>query len=153
MRTRLCVLAALCTLALCLSGTSLGATARQATGTKVTVTFTDSRFSLSNASLEAGSTTFVVVNRGAKKHAFAIDGPGIHGVQTPKLTAGQRASFTVTLRAGAYVLSDPVGLSPYNVQFLDIVPASTVTATGDSSVVQTPPTASQMCGTQYLTSP
>jgi uncharacterized cupredoxin-like copper-binding protein len=136
-------------LALGLSATGFGGVARHATVTKVTVTFTDTTFRLSSASLESGATTFVVVNTGKNRHVFAIKGPGINGLHTATLAAGRSAKLTVHLRAGAYVLSDPVGLGVYNVQFLDVLPAAVLTASGGTNVVAPPVTAPPMCGLTY----
>ncbi len=127
-----------------LIGTSNAATARHAAAASVTVTFTDTTFLLSSASLESGATTFVVVNNGKNRHVFAIKGPGVRSMHTAPLAPGRSAKLTVQLRAGAYVLSDPVGLGPYNVQFLDIVQATTMTAHGNDSVAS-PLGTSPMC--------
>lgn len=133
-------------LALGLTAAGSASVRSQAVATKITVTFTDSAFNLSSGGIQAGmasfvpagTTTFVVVNKGKKLHVLVITGPGLRGVRTPKLAAGGSATLTVTLRAGTYMLSDPVGLGFYNVQYLDVSPGTPVTATGDGSVV-TPP--------------
>lgn len=132
-----------------LAATAFAGVARDATATKVTVTFTDTTFRLSPASLESGATTFVVVNKGKKRHVFTIKGPGVNGLHTATLAAGRSGKLTVQLRAGAYVLSDPVGLGAYNVQFLDVVPAAVLTSTGGSNVVAPPVVAPPMCGATY----
>ena len=116
---------------------------------EVTVTFTDTTFRLSSASLESGATTFVVVNHGKRRHVFTIKGPGVNGMHTATLAAGQSAKLTVQLRAGAYVLSDPVGLGAYNVQFLDVVRSAVLTGTGGTNVVAPPVTPPPMCGATY----
>jgi plastocyanin len=145
----LLVVAALGFVTLGLAGVASGAVARSAAAAKVNVTFNDTSFSLSSVSLNAGKTTFVVTNRGRQNHAFEISGPGLTGARTAKLAAGKSAKLTVTLLPGAYMLSDPVGLSAYNVQYLDVAPAEVVTATGNSSVVAAPVTLPPMCGVTY----
>jgi hypothetical protein len=149
MRLTSAVVAA-CVLAFVVSGAALAGLARQSTATRVAVTFSDSALGLSTVSLEAGKTTFVVLNRGRRRHAFEITGPGFtKGLRTATLGAGKSASLTVTLRPGAYMLSDPVGLSAYNVQYIDVAPAAVVTATGTSSVVAPPVSVPPMCGNTY----
>jgi hypothetical protein len=147
---RFAVLLVASVVALELGGVASAGVARHATASTVTVTFTDTTLRVSPVSPESGRTTFVVFNKGKKHHLLAITGPGIKNVRTAKLAPGGRGTLTVTLRAGAYVLSDPIGLGAYNVQFLDIVPAADVTATGVSSVVSPPVTPPPMCGS-YLT--
>jgi hypothetical protein len=132
-------------LAAVITGTSF---ASHAGAARVTVTFTDTTFRLSTVNLESGPTTFVVINKGKKHHVFTIKGPGVKGMHTATLTAGSSATLTVALHAGAYVLSDPVGLGPYNVQFLDVVRAAVLTGTGSTNVVSsTASSGSSMCGT------
>ena len=133
-------------LAFGMTGVGLAGVSRESVATRVTVTFSDTSFRLSSVNLQAGPTTFVVVNKGKKHHAFAISGPGLHGAQTGKLVPGGSATLTVKLRAGAYVLSDPVGLSAYNVQFLDINPATDVSGTGTTNVVAPTVVLPPMCG-------
>jgi hypothetical protein len=117
---------------------------------KLTVTFTDRALQVSMVTPASGLTTFVVVNKGQKRHVLEITGPGVKGAQTAKLAAGTRATITVRLRPGAYVLSDPVGLGVYNVQFLNVVRATAVTGRGNGSVVAPPVVPPPMCG-QYFT--
>jgi hypothetical protein len=123
---------------------------QQAKVAKVTVTFTDTTLRVSAITRDAGMTTFVVLNKGKKRHVLAIEGPGLNGVRTSKLVAGGKATLTVKLRPGSYVLSDPVGLGVYDVQFLSVLRASTVSGTGNSNVVAPPVKAPPMCG-QYFT--
>lgn len=119
------------------------------TAATVKVTFTDSSLHASPASPSSGLTTFVVINKGKKPHLLMVKGPGIKGAHTAKLAAGHSAKLTVSLRAGAYVLSDPVGLGAYNVLFLDVVPATTASAKGDGDVVSPPAQLPPMCGSGY----
>jgi hypothetical protein len=134
--------------ALALAGAAFAST-RHASLSKVTVTFSDSKLGVSAQTLDAGTTTFVVHNNGRKLHVLAISGPGLKAVRTPKLAAGHSATLTVTLRAGSYMLSDPVGLGVYKVQYLSILPAANVTATGTSAVVSPEQTSPAMCGYAY----
>lgn len=144
---------AACTVALCVASVALAGATRREAAARVTVTFTDSAFHVSGAGLEAGATTFVVLNKGKKRHVLAITGPGLKGARTPKIAAGKSATLTVTLRAGAYMLSDPVGLSAYAVQYIDVTPAAVLTATGGSSVVAPPVVLPPMCGTSSTDTP
>lgn len=143
-----CAVAALCT-----AGVALAGVKGQAAATKVTVTFTDTKLAISKLSLQAGRTTFLVVNKGKHRHVLAISGPGLKSASTPKVAPGGTAKLTVTLKAGAYMLADPIGLGEYNVRFLDIVPAAVVSAKGDSSVVDTSTIPAGMCGTGYVPAP
>jgi hypothetical protein len=112
----------------------------------VGVTLRDATFRLSNMNLGAGRTTFIVRNAGNKQHAFEISGPGVKKQRTKSLAPGSSTSLVVSLRSGAYVLSDPVGLSSYNVQFLSVVPSADVKGSGTSSVVAPPGNSASMCG-------
>jgi hypothetical protein len=138
-------------LALCLTSLAPAGVARHASAgiAKVTVTFTDTTLRVSAANPESGTTTFIVVNKGKKHHVLAITGPGLTGTRTAKLAGGSRATLTVKLRPGAYVLSDPVGLGVYNVQFLNVVRAAVVSSSGGSSVVNPPVELPPMCGGTY----
>jgi uncharacterized cupredoxin-like copper-binding protein len=135
--------------ALVLASVAAATGSRAAITSTVKVTFTDTSLKASPASPSAGKTTFVVVNRGKKTHLLMVKGPGVNGARTAKLAAGHSARLTVTLKPGAYTLSDPVGLGIYNVFFLDVVPSTTLTASGDGSVVSPTPTLPPMCGTGY----
>jgi hypothetical protein len=143
---RLRVLLGASVLSLAPASAALAGSAHQASATRAVVTFSDASFGVSPTALEAGATTFVVVNKGKKRHVFEISGPGLRGARTPALAAGGRATLTVTLRPGAYMLSDPVGLSAYNVQYIDVAPSAVLSATGDSSVVAPPVALPPMCG-------
>src|SRR5579871_938925 len=57
----------------------------------VTVTFTDHAMRVSTANPMAGSTTFVVVNHGKKRHLLQVAGPGVKAARTIALTAGKQA--------------------------------------------------------------
>jgi uncharacterized cupredoxin-like copper-binding protein len=134
-------------LALCVTGVSLAGVARQASAAKVTVTLANGTLRISNSNLEAGKTTFVVVNKASGHHALAITGPGLKNARTPKLAPGGTATLTVTLKAGAYILADPFGSGYYDVKYLDIAPSAVETASGSSSVVNTATVPAAMCST------
>jgi hypothetical protein len=136
-------------LALGLTGVAFAGVARPVSAAKVTVTFTDTTLQVSAANPESGTTTFVVFNKGKKRHVLEVTGPGLKGMRTAKLAAGSSATLTVKLRPGAYVLSDPVGLGVYNVQFLNVVRATVVSSSGGSSVVNPPVEVPPMCGGNF----
>lgn len=135
-------------LALVVSGVAYGER-NAASAAKVTVTFTDRSLRVAPTTPSSGTTTFLVVNRGRKAHALLVKGPGLRGSRTAAVAAGGSARLTVTLRPGAYVLSDPVGLGQYNVMFLDVIPAATVGAKGDANRVAPPVDLPPMCGVTY----
>jgi len=143
--SRLQALVAALLLALALAGVSAAASAHQ-TVSKVTVTFTDSTIRATPMTPGSGATTFVVLNKGKKPHLLMVKGPGVKGAHTTKVSSGSTAKLTVTLRPGAYVLSDPIGLGEYNVLFLDVVKTATLTARGDANTVTPPTDAPPMCG-------
>ena len=146
--SRLLVLGVVSALALAVTGIAPARSTQHAVS-KVTVTFTDSSLRASPTTPGSGVTTFVVVNRGKKVHALTVKGPGVKGVHSAKVAAGRSATLTVTLKAGAYVLSDPAGLGEYNVLFLDVIKAASLTAKGDGSVVAPPVDPPPMCGQYY----
>ena len=120
---------------------ALGAPARTATSAKVSVMLTDTKMRVSPSGLQAGSTTFTVVNSGKRLHAFQITGPGLkRGLATSKLAPGKSATMTVTLKSGAYMLtlSNPIGLGMSATHWLQVIPQTAVHASG-AGVVQTPP--------------
>jgi hypothetical protein len=133
--------------ALAVPALALAGPASRATSAKVTVTLTDTKLRISPSGLQAGSTTFAVVNTGKRNHALEIAGPGLKGVATAKLAPGKRATVTVTLKSGAYMLtlSDPVGLGMSATHWLQVIPRTVVH--GTSGVVQTTPESpSAVCG-------
>jgi hypothetical protein len=137
--TRIARLSAVVTplvLALGLTAVAFGGVARRDVATKVTVTFTDAKFVLSPAGLQAGTAKFLVVNKGHTPHALAIAGPGLKSARTPKLAAGATATLTIVLRTGAYALSDAVGAAKGH--WLVVGPATVVSSRGNGSVSTTP---------------
>jgi hypothetical protein len=136
-------------LALGVAAVAVAAPAHHSVAAKVTVTFTDKTLRVSPTTPSSGETTFVVRNLGKQPHVLVVKGPGVKGARSPKLTAGGTGQLTVTLRPGAYVLSDPIGLGEYNVMFLDVIRSSSVHAKGDGSVVAPPAEVPPMCGQYY----
>jgi hypothetical protein len=124
---------------------ALAASAHDAVS-KVTVTFTDATIRATPMTPGSGETTFLVLNKGKKPHLLMVKGPGVKGAHTARLAAGKSALLSVTLRPGAYVLSDPIGLGEYNVLFLDVIKSTSLTAKGDGTVVTPESTAPPMCG-------
>ncbi len=108
------------------TGAAVADATRHSVAATVTVTFTDTRLVVSRGSLETGTVTFVVINRGRKLHMLAIEGPGLNGARTQKVAAGRSARLTLTLLTGAYSLSDPAGLGPSVVRWLVVSPATRV---------------------------
>jgi hypothetical protein len=147
---RLGAVIAVFVLALGLTGVGFAGTARRAVAAKVTVTLTDTKLVLSRPGLQAGKATFVVVNKGQKLHVLAITGPGLSGVRTPKLAAGKSATLTVKLRTGAYILSDPVGLSSFKSRWLVVNPATAVSSGPGSARPNGPDTKSSGSTTSGL---
>jgi uncharacterized cupredoxin-like copper-binding protein len=137
--------------ALVFTSQSFGGNARVAHASAVTatVTLSDRAFRVNPAILHAGPTVFVVRNTGKKGHAFAVSGPGVKSSHTATLRAGGSAKLTVTLHSGTYMLSDPIGLGAYSVQYVNVVPATAMTGKGDSNVVGSDPTTGAMCGGSY----
>ena len=135
-------------LALGLTGVAFAASVDRSISSTVKVTFSDTSLRVTPTTPSSGPTTFLVRNNGKKAHVLVVKGPGVKGAHTAKIPAGSVGKLSVTLRPGAYVLSDPIGLGEYNVMFLDVLKA---TAVGGSSravapEVELPP----MCG-QYFT--
>jgi hypothetical protein len=139
-------------LALGVTGAAV-ASSHSARGTavsKVTVTLTDTSLRASPTTPGSGLTTFVVHNRGKKAHSLVVKGPGVKGAKTGRIGVGQTGKLTVALQAGAYVLSDPIGLGEYNVMFLDVLKSAPVGGKGDARAVAPPVEAPPMCG-EYFT--
>ena len=110
--------------------------------------FTDTRL-CSPANPGSGTTTFVVVNKGKKRHVLAITGPGLDDVRTGKVAAGRSATLIVKLRPGTYVLSDPVGLGTYTSAFINVIRATVLSARGNGSEVQPDVEPPPMCGMYF----
>jgi len=115
----------------------------------VNVTITDSSLRVTPTMPSSGPTTFVVVNHGKKPHVLLVKGPGVSGVRTAKIMGGHSAKLTVTLRPGAYALSDPVGLGAYSAFFLDVIKSTSVTGSGSGNAPAPPVNLPPMCGMTY----
>jgi len=63
---------------------------------------------LSETSVAAGSVEFTAVNAGSIPHEFEVEGPGIEK-ETPLIKPGEKATLTLTLKAGDYEIYCPVG--------------------------------------------
>ncbi len=124
-------------------------TAPKAVAAQITVTFTDRAMKVSSTTPQAGTTTFVVVNHGKKGHVLTVKGPGVKGAHTATIAAGKQAKLTVKLKSGTYMLADPVGLGAYAVQFVDVIPATSVSSGGGDSVTGPTVTLPPMCGGPY----
>src|ERR1700749_874140 len=116
--------------ALVLASVAGATTGNHAVGSTITVPFTDRSLKATPASPSAGTTTFVVVNKGRNIHRLLIKGPGVKGVQSLKL-------------------ADPGGLGDFAAFFLDGVPATSLSAKGNESVVAPEPVLPPMCGATY----
>jgi hypothetical protein len=127
------VMIAISMLGLSLSGVASGGAVRQLVAAKVTVTFTDTKLTVVPGGLRSGKATFVVINKGRRAHALAIAGPGLKDVQTPKLATGKSATLNVTVRTGAYMLSDPAGVNVFKVKWLVVTPAAVVSSGPNSA--------------------
>lgn len=76
-------------------------------GTVVSVRLFEWGISLSPREVPAGAVRFVVANRGAVGHAFALVGPGV-SQETRVLRPGGDATVTVELAPGTYAIWCPV---------------------------------------------
>ena len=70
--------------ALGLAGVTSAQAVRHASLLSATVSITDSKLTVSPASLPAGQVVFTVFNRGHKAHSFAIKGPGLKQAKTDR---------------------------------------------------------------------
>src|SRR5438034_11125049 len=122
-------------LALGVSAVAFAASGERSVASTVRVTFSDTSLRVSPTTPSSGPTTFLVRNNGKKAHVLVVKGPGVKGARTAKIPAGSVGKLSVTLRPGAYVLSDPIGLGEYNVMFLDVLKASAVGGKGDARAV------------------
>jgi uncharacterized cupredoxin-like copper-binding protein len=141
--------AAIAAASLSLPATALAASSHRVAEAQVTVTLTDTKLGISPSGLQAGSTTFHVVNNGKRLHAFQITGPGLKkGLATAQLAPGKTASLTLKLQSGAYMvtLSNPAGMGMSATHWVQVIPRTVVRSSG-SGVVQSPPDSpSPVCG-------
>lgn len=90
-------------------GVAGASTALTGNGKQVMATETDFKIQLSGASLQPGSTTFVVVNKGKVAHSLEVNGPGVSDMRIPGTIApGSSKRLTVTLQKGSYEIYCPV---------------------------------------------
>jgi uncharacterized cupredoxin-like copper-binding protein len=136
--------------ALAVTGLAQGGTAKRTINATVTVTITDRTLQATPLNPESGATRFVVLNKGKKRHFFTISGPGVKSAKTGKIPPGKSATLTVTLKPGAYVLSDPIGLGTYTSAFLSVIRNSSLSGHGNSNKVQPEIEPPPMCG-EYFT--
>ena len=148
--TRFRALLAASLIALSVSAVAFASAGDSTISPTVKVTVSDTGLRVSPTTPSSGPTTFLVRNNGKKVHLLVVKGPGVKGVRTPKIASGRTAKLSVTLRPGAYVLSDPVGLGEYNVMFLDVLKAAAVGGKGDARAVAPEVELPPMCG-QYFT--
>jgi hypothetical protein len=73
-----------------------------------TVTLSDGKLTVTPMTLKPGPLTLVIVNHGKLTHALAIMGTGLQPKRTPVLATGKSATLKVTVKAGAYLVWDPV---------------------------------------------
>src|SRR5262245_12990909 len=146
---RVHALIAVAALALAVAGVANAGTSKRSAAATVTVTITDKTLRVTPTNPMSGATKFLVQNKGKKRHFFAISGPGVKAVKTGKILPGKSASLTVTLRPGAYVLSDPIGLGAYTSAFLDVIRAASLSGHGNSNSVQPEAEPDPMCGVYF----
>ena len=128
------------------TGGVAGPASRRRARAAVTVTITDRDAArLAHEARSPESTKFVVLNKGKKRHVFAIAGPGVKGVKTGKIAPASSATLTVKLQPGAYVLSDPVGLGTYTSAFLDVIRATDVSGTRQRQLGARPRSSRRRC--------
>jgi hypothetical protein len=149
MRRRAIVRLVMGAIALAVALTCAGETIAARAIPTVSVMLSDRSFRVTPPILHSGTTVFVVRNTGKKGHAFAVSGPGVKSSHTTTLKSGASAKLTVTLRSGTYMLSDPVGLGAYSVQYVNVVPATSLTGKGGTNVVGSDPSTGAMCGGTY----
>ena len=81
---------------------------RSAHATRVIVTESEYKIAMAPAKLHAGTTTFVIRNRGKLAHALDITGPGPTAVRVPTLAPGASRTVTVKLGGGTFQLWCPI---------------------------------------------
>lgn len=115
--------AAVAVLALGGAGVALGSSGSRAgavatTPPTVRVTLREGKPKAAPASIGAGKITLVANNAGKKTHALAIMGAGLAPKRTPALRPGKRASMTVVLQEGTFMIWDPIRGSMSNATML-----------------------------------
>jgi len=117
------------TAALALPAAVSAGAARHALVTEVHVTFTDKSLLIRASNPNPGPATIFIVNRGAKLHVLTIKGPGMRSPKIQRVAPRATITVGVKLLAGAYQLSDPVGLGKSMVRWLVVHPSNLVPAT------------------------
>ncbi|PYP56735.1 MAG: hypothetical protein DMD44_11755 [Gemmatimonadetes bacterium] len=95
---------------LALLGALIGAAPRPypAAPSRVSVKLSEWNVVLSQASVAAGSVTFVVTNAGSIPHGFEVEGQGIEQ-EIETIQPGASDTLTLTLKKGSYEVYCPVG--------------------------------------------
>ena len=116
----------------------------------MTVTITDRSFKVTPVILQSGTTTFVVRNAGKKSHVFAISGPGSEerANRSPRRRARAAHADRERCGPGRTCSSDPA-LGPYSAEYVNVIRATSLTASGNGSVVAPEVTLPPMCGATY----
>jgi plastocyanin len=73
-----------------------------ASGSSVAVTESEFSITLPSNTMNVGSYTFKVTNKGQFPHNLTIDGPGVQDKATPTLSPGSSGDVTVNLQKGTY---------------------------------------------------
>ena len=73
----------------------------------ISVTLTEWKLRLSRDTVQAGSVTFEVTNRGTVDHSVQVVGPGVDK-GTRQIRAREVATLTVTLKPGSYEIYCPL---------------------------------------------
>jgi hypothetical protein len=86
----------------------VGLAQRAGSSSEVDVTLLDGTLRVSRATVAPGAVTLVAVNRGRRSHGLAVMGAGLQVRRTRTLAPGATARLVVTVRAGRYMIWDPV---------------------------------------------
>ena len=73
-----------------------------ASGSSVAVTESEFSITLPSNTMQVGSYTFKVTNKGQFAHNLTIDGPGVEDKATPTLSPGSSGDVAVNLQKGTY---------------------------------------------------
>jgi uncharacterized cupredoxin-like copper-binding protein len=105
LRVATAVAALIVVLAACGGGSGGGSSSPPASsGKKIDVTLKDFSITLAGGStVQPGTYTFVVTNKGPSSHNLTVDGPGVSDQATPTFGPGTK-NLTVTLKSGTYDL-------------------------------------------------
>jgi plastocyanin len=106
LRVATAVAALIVVLAACGGGSGGGGSSSPpaSSGKKIDVTLKDFSITLAGGStVQAGTYTFVVTNKGPSSHNLTVNGPGVSNQATPTFGPGTK-NLTVTLKSGSYDL-------------------------------------------------